>query len=496
MKYRTIDLCAGIGGIRRGFELTGSFENVLSAEIDPAAALTYKHLFGEDPTNDLTSDEFKQKAVETEYDVLLAGFPCQTFSKVGKKLGFRDTTRGTIFFDIADIISRTNPRAVFLENVENLVSHDNGNTIETIIKTLEEDLEYRVIGVSLDEDGNYVYSRSSLVRNSKDFGVPQNRPRTYIMAFSKKIYGNAVKLLQKQMPMGWDKTVYQDIYAILDSNVDDKYYMAQGYLDTLKRHKERQEKKGYGFGYCVVNKDNGEHPIAYTILATGGSGKERNLIYQPKEGVAGKTIPGKKTVLNSEGIRVMTPNEWGRLQGFVGYAFVGEDKEDKFSFPEGLTDGQKYKQFGNSVSIPVIECMARFMLDCFKTLEKQQIEVVRALAENNPFFTKRDMMELLDLSANQAGALLRSLVDSEELIRLSGGKATRYVKNRPDQEIPPYSQEEKVLKMVRDKGEITNKLVRDTLGITNASANVLLSGMVRKGLLLRKARGKYQIKTN
>ena len=161
-----------------------------------------------------------------------------------------------------------------------------------------------------------------------------------------------------------------------------------------------------------------------------------------------------------------------------------------------LTDGQKYKQFGNSVSIPVIECMAHFMLDCFKTLEKQQVEVVRALAENNPFFTKRDVMELLDLSANQAGALLRSLVDSEELIRLSGGKATRYVKNRPDQEIPPYSQEEKVLKMARDEVEITNKLVRDALGITNASVNVLLSGMVRKGLLFRKARGKYQLKTD
>ena len=494
MIYRTIDLCAGIGGIRRGFELTGSFENVLSAEIDPAAALTYKHLFGEDPTNDLTSEKFKQKAVETDYDVLLAGFPCQTFSKVGKKLGFRDTTRGTIFFDIADIISRTNPRAVFLENVENLVSHDNGNTIETIIKTLEEDLEYRVIGVSLDEDGNYVYSRSSLVRNSKDFGVPQNRPRTYIMAFSKKIYGNAVKLLQEQMPQHWDKTVYQDVYAILDENVDDKYYMAQGYLDTLKRHKDRQAKKGYGFGYCVVNKNNGDHPIAYTILATGGSGKERNLIYQPKEGVAGKTIPGKKTKLNSEGIRVMTPNEWGRLQGFVGYAFLDENHEDKFSFPDGLTDGQKYKQFGNSVSVPVIECMAYFMLDCFRTLEKQQVEVVRALSDNKPFFTKRDVMEILDLSASQAGALLRTLVDSDELIRLSGGKATRYIKNRPDQDIPPYSQEEKVLKLARDEKEITNKQVREALGITNASANVLLSGMVRKGLLIRQSRGQYKFR--
>jgi DNA (cytosine-5)-methyltransferase 1 len=496
MKYKTIDLCAGIGGIRRGFELTGAFENVLSAEIDPAAALTYKHLFGEDPTNDLTTEEFKLKTVATEYDVLLAGFPCQAFSKVGKKLGFRDTTRGTIFFDIADIISRTNPRAVFLENVENLVSHDNGNTIETIIRTLEEDLEYRVIGVTLDEDGNYVYSRSSLVRNSKDFGVPQNRPRTYIMAFSKKIYGKAVRLLQEQIPHGWDKIVYRDVHEVLDTNVDDKYYMAQGYLDTLKRHKERQSKKGYGFGYCIVNKDNGEHPIAYTILATGGSGKERNLVYQPKKGVAGKTIPGKKTGLNSEGIRVMTPNEWGRLQGFVGYAFVDENNEDNFSFPDGLTDGQKYKQFGNSVSIPVIECMAYFMLECFKTLEEQQVEIVRALSDYKPSFTKRDVMELLDLSAYQAGALLKSLVESGELVRLSGGKATRYIKNSPDQEIPPFSHEEKVLKMARDGRTITNQHIREELGITNASANVLLSGMVRKGLLVRQSRGKYRTNTD
>ena len=113
MKYKTIDLCAGIGGIRRGFEMTGAFQNVLSAEIDPFAALTYKHLFGEDPTNDLKSLEFKEKVDCTEYDVLLAGFPCQAFSRIGLRQGFRDTTRGTFFFDIADMISRTNPRAVF-----------------------------------------------------------------------------------------------------------------------------------------------------------------------------------------------------------------------------------------------------------------------------------------------------------------------------------------------------------------------------------------------
>ena len=170
MSYKTIDLCAGIGGIRRGFELTGAFENVLSAEIDVAAARTYEHLFGDNPLNDLTSEEFKQKTVETRYDVLLAGFPCQAFSRAGLQLGFRDTTKGTIFFDIADIISRTRPRAVFLENVENLVSHDKGATLKRIVKTLEDELGYRIIGVTLDEDGEYVYTRDSFVRNSRFFG--------------------------------------------------------------------------------------------------------------------------------------------------------------------------------------------------------------------------------------------------------------------------------------------------------------------------------------
>ena len=324
MLYKTIDLCAGIGGIRRGFELTGSFVNVLSAEIDPYAAATYKHLFGEDPTNDLTSESFKQKVDETEYDVLLAGFPCQSFSRIGKQMGFRDATRGTLFFDIADIISRTNPRAVFLENVDNLVSHDHGNTIETIIRTLEDELGYRVIGVTVDENGNYKYSRSSLVRNSKYFGIPQNRPRVYIMAFSKKKYGNAIKRLDKQLPLSNDKTIFKDINSILDSCVDDRYYMSQGYLDTLKKHRARNHSKGNGFGYCVVNQSSAEHPIANTILATGGSGKERNLVFQIKNGVAGKRIKGKRTPLNNEGIRVMTPSEWGRLQGFIGYAFLDE----------------------------------------------------------------------------------------------------------------------------------------------------------------------------
>lgn len=492
MIYKTIDLCAGIGGIRRGFELTGSFKNVLSAEIDPYAAATYRYLFGDDPTNDLTCEKFKEQVDSIEYDVLLAGFPCQTFSRIGKKLGFRDTTRGTIFFDIADIISRTTPRAVFLENVENLLFHDHGNTIETIIKTLEDELGYRVIGVTIDEDGNYEYSRESFIRNTKDFGLPQNRPRVYIMAFSKKKYGNAIKRLNEQLPYAGEKTIYRDVFEILDENVDDRYYMAQGYLNTLKKHRARNHEKGNGFGYCVVNQTDEEHPIAYTILATGGSGKERNLIYQPKEGVAGKWVKGKKTELNSEGIRVMTPEEWGRLQGFIGYAFMNESGDDEFCFPPETTDGQKYKQFGNSVSIPVIETMAVFMLKCFNILEEQQEDVINALADNSVFFTKRDVMELLDLNSIQAGVLLKKMIEKGAITRVSGGKSTKFVKRDCVNDLPPFSQEEKVLKLASEQEYITNEEVQNMLGTTPGSTNVLLCGMVRKGVLTRCSRGKYK----
>lgn len=368
MVYKTIDLCAGIGGIRRGFEMTGQFKNVLSAEIDEAACTTYEHLYGDNPRNDLTSEAFLQKAVDAKYDVLLAGFPCQTFSRAGLQLGFRDATKGTIFFSIAEIISKTQPKAVFLENVENLISHDRGKTIATIVKTLEDELGYRIIGVTTDENGLYSYSRNTFVRNSKHFGLPQNRPRAYIMAFSKREYGEAIKMLTDELPTRGSKIIAEDVTAILDKEVDDSYYLGSRYLETLKRHKARERSKGNGFGYMVVNRPGVEHPIANTILATGGSGKERNLIYQPKAGVAGKVISGKRSPLNSEGIRVMTPAEWGKLQGFVGYAFLDEEGEDRFHFPEGMVRTQQYKQFGNSVTIPVIEEMAFYMLECFEKM--------------------------------------------------------------------------------------------------------------------------------
>ena len=427
MIYKTIDLCAGIGGIRRGFELTGKFKNVLSAEIDTCAAKTYEHLFGENPLNDLSSDEFKTKVSETDYDILLAGFPCQTFSRAGQKLGFRDTTKGTIFFDIADIISRTNPRAVFLENVENLVSHDKGETLRRIVTTLEDELGYRIIGVSMDEDGSYVYSGKSFIRNSKNFGLPQNRPRVYIMAFSKKMYGDAVKVLTEDMPFAGRKVIAEDLNSIIEPIVDDVYYMASGYWETLKKHKEREKAKGHGFGYVVVNAQGIARPIASTILATGGSGKERNLIHQPKDGISGKVLPPKKTVLNHEGIRVMTPTEWGRLQGFIGYAFLDENGNETFSFPKGTTRTQQYKQFGNSVTIPVIEEMAHFMLACFDKMTAAQTELILEMAKNGETFSRRDVIELLRVSNNRANYLLKKMKCAGSITAtITKGRGARY----------------------------------------------------------------------
>lgn len=369
MPFTTIDLCAGIGGIRKGFELTGYFTNLMAAEIDRYACMTYQHLYGEDANNDLTSEEFKAALDELHYDVLLAGFPCQTFSRAGLEEGFDNEEKGVIFNHIAEIIQRTRPRAVFLENVDNLVRHDKGNTFRIIIHTLEEVLNYKVIGVNYNILGELSYNGKDFIRNSRNFGIPQNRPRTYIMAFDRQRYGTDALLgIENLLPIENDWYLYEDLNELLEFHAEPKYYMASGYLDTLIRHRERERKKGNGFGYRVVNEPGIEHPVANTIMATGGSGKERNLVYDPQEGIAGMTVPTKKTVLNDRGIRVMTPREWGKLQGFINYAFLDEDGVDQFSFPPEVSPVQQYKQFGNSVTIPVIETMAEFMVNCFRVL--------------------------------------------------------------------------------------------------------------------------------
>jgi len=375
--YKTIDLCAGIGGIRKGFELTGSFCNVLSSEIDKNACKTYEHLFGENPNNDLTHESFKRLVKKTPYDVLLAGFPCQPFSRAGLNEGFKDREKGNIFFDIAEIIENTQPAAIFLENVDHLVHRERGRTFKNMIEILEKNLNYKIIGVQKNDKNEVAYSHYDFIRNSRYFGVPQNRPRTFIIGFNRKFFKrNIEKIEMLKIPEKRSEVFYKNVNRILEKNVDSHYYLGSGYLETLKRHRKREVKKGNNFGYKIINESGIENPIANTLLATGGSGRERNLIYDPQEGIAGKKLKNKKTPLNKEGIRIMTPTEWGKLQGFINYAFIKNGK-DKFSFPEGLPEIQQYRQLGNSVTIPVVETMALFILHCFKLMDYETLKLSR-----------------------------------------------------------------------------------------------------------------------
>jgi DNA (cytosine-5)-methyltransferase 1 len=183
-----------------------------------------------------------------------------------------------------------------------------------------------------------------------------------------RFHPDRLELLPNTLPEKREHRLYADLNALIEHDVNPRYYMASGYLETLIRHRERQKSNGNNFGYRIVNESGTECPMANTLLATGGSGRERNLLYDPQDGIAGMMISGKKTPLNDKGIRVMTPTEWGKLQGFINYAFIDGDGMDGFSFPESIPDVQKYKQFGNSVTIPAVEEMARFMRFCLETL--------------------------------------------------------------------------------------------------------------------------------
>ncbi len=384
-KYKTIDICAGIGGIRRGFELTGSFVNILSADNDKYANLSYQHLYHEDSHLDITHDAFKKKVEGICFDVLLAGFPCQTFSAVGKREGFKDQTRGTIFFHLAEIIEKKRPKAFLLENVEGLISHKKGETFQIILETLISELGYKIIGVNQtigehltifdnqNSTSKYYFNKDDLVLNSKNFGLPQNRPRVYLFGVNMRDYEvKNIDIATFRLPKTNNKIIYKDLHEIIENEVDDKYYLSQGYWDSLKKHKENQKVRGNGFGFAIVNKTNKKHPISNAILATGGSGKERNLIYQYKEGIGNKLVANKKTPLNNEYIRNMTPVEWAKLQGFMGYAFVNKQGIDEFSFPKELSDAQRYKQMGNSVCIPVIEEIAKSAVEILNNMYERR----------------------------------------------------------------------------------------------------------------------------
>jgi len=323
--WTSIDLFAGIGGIRLGFEEAFGRENiqtVFASEWDLNSQKTYKANF-DNPANiagDIT------KIIENDipaFDICLAGFPCQAFSLAGSRKGFNDDykgmARGTLFFDFVRICASHLPKVIFCENVKGLVMHDKGRTFTVIKRTLE-------------EIGYTVYTK---VLNSKDFGVPQNRERIYIVAFRNDIDASNFCF---PTPTDCEKRL-RDI--IEQEPVSAKYYLSNVYLETLRRHRSRHEAKGNGFGYEVRGWDE----IAGAIVC-GGMGRERNLIVD--HGQKNLTpVTGIKGHVNNEGIRRMTPREWARLQGFP----------DTFKLP--LADMHLYRQFGNSVSVPVIREIAK-----------------------------------------------------------------------------------------------------------------------------------------
>jgi DNA (cytosine-5)-methyltransferase 1 len=298
MGFKFIDLFAGLGGIRIPFEEFGG-ECVFSSEWDKYAQISYQANHGDIPHGDITKVEVEEIP---DFDLLLAGFPCQPFSNAGKKMGF-DDTRGTLFFDIARILEAKRPRAIFLENVKGLVSHNKGQTFQTIVRILEE----------------FGYKVTYRVHNAKDYGLPQNRQRIYI-----------VGILSDQ-PFRFDDPhpLPTRLGDILEdpNNIEPKYTISDRLWSGHKRRKIEHAEKGNGFGFSIFNQDS---QYTSTISARYYKDGSEILIEQ-----------------DAKNPRKLTPREAARLQGFPDdYRIV-------------VSDVQAYKQFGNSVAIPAIRSVAK-----------------------------------------------------------------------------------------------------------------------------------------
>jgi DNA (cytosine-5)-methyltransferase 1 len=302
-QYRAIDLFAGIGGIRLGFQKAfgSQIEFVFASEIDKYARMTYENNFDDIPHGDITKIEPQDIPA---FDFLLAGFPCQPFSHAGLKKGF-DDTRGTLFFDIAKIVEFHRPKVVFLENVKGFKNHDQGNTFAVIKRTLNE-LGYTVF---------------SEILNAKNFGIPQNRERIYIIAFLNQD-------LNFTFPIGGNQDI--KLGNILDNQVDSKYTISDKLWEGHQRRKAEHQAKGNGFGYSLFNNES-----AYTSTISARYYKDGSEILIDQK---------------NKNPRKLTPREAARLQGFPE------------EFKIIASDTQAYKQFGNSVAVPVVEKLATSIL--------------------------------------------------------------------------------------------------------------------------------------
>lgn len=323
-KFTFIDLFAGIGGMRLAYESVGG-KCVYSNEWNKFSQQTYEANFGEKPDGDITKVD---ETTIPDHDILVAGFPCQPFSiagvskknSLGRATGFEDKTQGTLFFDVCRIIKAKRPKAFMLENVKNLESHDKGKTFQIIKESLDE-LDYEVFYKVLDGQ-NY---------------VPQHRERIIIVGFDRKRYGKGISFEFNLTPKK-QKPVMADI---LEDNVDSKYTLSDKLWAYLQAYAAKHKAKGNGFGYGIAKPDG----ISRTLSARYYKDGSEILIEQ-----------------KNSNPRRLTPRECARLQGFPD------------TFKIVVSDGQAYKQFGNSVVVPLIENVASLVSDEIAQLDKKAKE--------------------------------------------------------------------------------------------------------------------------
>lgn len=320
--YRAIDLFAGIGGIRLGFERAfgDDIEFVYSSEWNKFSVQTYEANF--DDGFDIVGDITKESTEDIpDHDVLLAGFPCQPFSisgvskkrSLGRPTGFADETQGTLFFDVARIIDAKRPRAFFLENVKNLVSHDKGRTFEVITHVLTEELGYHVHWKIVD--GKH--------------WTPQHRERIYIVGF------------REDIPFDWSDLEMPEsggtFADVMETDVPDKYTLSDKLWEYLQNYAAKHRAAGHGFGYGLVGPEDTTRTISARYYKDGSECLVRQDGRNPRK---------------------LTPRECARLQGFP----------DTFEIP--VSDTQAYRQFGNSVCVPAVAAVARLMRDALWTSDR------------------------------------------------------------------------------------------------------------------------------
>lgn len=333
-KIKIIDLFAGIGGIRLGFEnaSNNNIDCVFTSEWDKYAQQTYLANFNDFKVHgDIT--QIHEDSVP-EHDILLAGFPCQPFSQAGLKKGFSDT-RGTLFFDIERILMHRKPQAFLLENVKQLRGHDKGRTLDTIMKHLKiigyENVQYKVL-------------------RARDFGLPQNRERIYIVGF-----------LDKSIKFEFPEPTFEKtrVGNILESKVDEKYTISDKLWAGHQRRKRENKLKGKGFGYGMVNQNS-----EYTNTLSARYYKDGSEVLIEQKG---------------KNPRKLTPRECARLQGFP----------DDFKIP--VSNTQAYRQFGNSVPVYVVEKVAEQMLKHIRINKKAQ-QVTKCIS-NSELFQKSNIQQ-------------------------------------------------------------------------------------------------------